>query len=73
MMHSLYKILLKLCQILAWLLAFFTIPIMGALWVVCTLSIAITLQMLLVLHPALGRKVDRMFEHHFIDRLFSSK
>jgi lipoprotein signal peptidase len=46
---------------------------MGALWVVCTLSIFITLQMLLVLHPALGRKIDRMFEAHFIDRLFSSK
>jgi hypothetical protein len=73
MMHSLYKILLKLCQILAWVLAFITIPIMGALWVICTLSIAIILQMLLVLHPSLGRKADRMFEAHFIDRLFPSK
>jgi len=73
MMRSLYKILLRLCQILAWLLAFFTIPVMGALWVVCTLSLAITVQILLVLHPSFGRKIDRMFETHFIDRLFSPK
>jgi hypothetical protein len=72
-MISVYKILLKLCQILAWLLAFITIPIMGALWVICTLSILITLQMLLVLHPSLGRKIDKMFDTYFIERIFPSK
>jgi lipoprotein signal peptidase len=72
-MRSLYKILLKLCQILAWFLAFITVPLLSALWIICTVAVIIIFQMLLVLHPALGRKIDRMFETHFIDRIFPSK
>jgi len=72
-MTSLYKILLKLCQILAWVLAFVTVPILSALWIISAVAIVIIFQMLLTLHPALGRKIDRMFESHFIDRLFPSK
>ena len=69
-MTSLYKILLKLCQILAWVLAFVTVPILSALWIISAVAIVIIFQMLLTLHPSLGRKVDRMFQVKFIDRLF---
>ena len=72
-MRSLYKILLKLCQILAWFLAFVTVPILSALWVICTVAVVIIVQMLLVLHPALGRKIDNAFQVSFLDRLFPSK
>jgi hypothetical protein len=72
-MISVYKILLKLCQILAWVLAFVTVPILSALWIICTVAVIIIFQMLLVLHPSLGRKVDRMFQVTFLDHLFPSK
>jgi hypothetical protein len=72
-MRSVYKILLKLCQILAWVLAFVTVPILSALWIICTVAVIIIFQMLLVLHPSLGRKVDRMFQVTFLDHLFPSK
>ena len=72
-MRSLYKILLKLCQILAWVLAFIVVPILSALWIISTVAVIIIFQMLLTLHPSLGRKVDHMFQVTFLDHLFPSK
>jgi hypothetical protein len=72
-MRSVYKILLKLCQILAWVLAFIVVPILSALWIISTVAVIIIFQMLLTLHPSLGRKVDHMFQVTFLDYLFPSK
>lgn len=72
-MRSVLKILLKLSQLLALVLAFVTIPVMAALWVICTVTIFITMQILVVLYPSLGRKLDRMFQDYFIDSLFPNK
>lgn len=71
-MRTIYKILLKLCQILAWVLALITVPIISALWIICTVSFIIIINLLVVLHPSLSRKIDKSFQKNFMDRLFPS-
>ena len=64
------KFLLRLCQIMAWILAIVTVPILSAVILFASLMLMIIFQMLLVLHPSLGRRMDRMFQEKFVDPLF---
>lgn len=70
-MRSLLKILLKFGQMVAWVLALLTVPVFSALWVICSVSLVIIFQLLVVLHPSLGRKFDAMFQELFLNKLFN--
>jgi lipoprotein signal peptidase len=55
---------------MAWILAIVTVPILSAVILFASLVLMIIFQMLLVLHPSLGRRMDRMFQEKFVDPLF---